>query len=88
MSVGGFCVETNMEGGPISLPRLHAHHLILAALNIGAGVEVTFGDGLPFAGEPEKFGAPALVPEPSFLVALVRGAGMLGFTRFRSRNAG
>ncbi len=46
----------------------------LAALTIADGVEVTFGDGLPFAAEPEKFGAPALVPEPGSLALLMVGA--------------
>ena len=54
----------------------------LAALNIVDGVEVTFGDGLSFAGEPEKFGAPALVPEPGSLALLMVGAlGVLGRRR-------
>ena len=46
----------------------------LAALNIGAGVEVTFGDGLSFAAAPEKSDAPALVPEPGALGLLFAGA--------------
>ena len=57
----------------------------LAALNIADGVEVTFGDGSPFTGGPEKFGAPALVPEPGS-AALLMGAmvTLLGFRRRRA----
>ena len=55
----------------------------LASLTIGNGVEVTFGDGLPFVGGPEKFGAAALVPEPGSLGLLVVGA--LGFAARRRR---
>ena len=55
----------------------------LAALTIAAGVEVTFGDGLPFTGGPEKFGAPALVPEPGSLGLLLVGA--LGLVSRRRR---
>ena len=55
----------------------------LAALSIGAGVEVTFGDGMAFAGGPEKFGAPALVPEPGSMGLLLVGA--LGFLSRRRR---
>lgn len=49
----------------------------LAALNIAAGVEVTFGDGLPFAGVPEKgagLGGVAVVPEPGAVALLLAGA--------------
>ena len=54
----------------------------LAALVIGDGVEVTFGDGLAFVGEPEKF-APA-VPEPGSLALLLAGGlGVLGCRRRR-----
>ena len=52
----------------------------LAALNIGAGVEVTFGDGLSFADGPGKgaaFGGVAVVPEPGSLASLSLGLGML-----------
>ncbi len=56
----------------------------LAALTIANGVVVTFGDGLPFIGEAEKFAAPALVPEPgAFGLLLVGAAGFLG--RWRRR---
>ena len=48
----------------------------LAALMIGDGVEVTFGDGLALAAAPEKFGA--AVPEPgSAALALLGGLGLL-----------
>ena len=54
----------------------------LAALNIADGVEVTFGDGLPFVGEPEKFGGSAVVPEPGSAGLLLGGiAGLLGWRR-------
>ena len=54
----------------------------LAALNIADGVEVTFGDGLPFVGGAEKFGAPALVPEPGSMGLMLVGAlGLLGRRR-------
>ena len=58
----------------------------LAALNIAAGVEVTFGDGLPsFAGEAEKFGATAAVPEPRSAMLLLSGlAALLGLRRRRA----
>ena len=52
----------------------------LAALNIAAGGEVTFGDGLPFIGGPGKapaFGGAAVVPEPGSLVSLALGLSML-----------
>lgn len=63
----------------------------LAALSIGAGVEVTFGDGLPLASDPVKFSGPfgggevtGLVPEPGSLSLLMCGA--LGFLARRQRN--
>ena len=52
----------------------------LGALNIADGVEVTFGDGQPFAGGPEKlpsFGGGAVVPEPGSLASLSLGLGLL-----------
>ena len=60
----------------------------LAALNIADGVEVTFGDGLPFAGGSDKaagFGAATtgVVPEPGSLGLLLVGA--LGFLGRRRR---
>ena len=55
----------------------------LASLTIADGIEVTFGDGLPFAGGPEKFGAPALVPEPGSLGLLLTAA--LGLLARRRR---
>ena len=61
--------------------HIHASQT-LAALNIADGVEVTFGDGLPFVGGAEKFGAPALVPEPGSMGLLLVGAlGLLGRRR-------
>ena len=54
----------------------------LAALNIADGVEVTFGDEPGLVGGPEKFGAPALVPEPGSMGLLLVGAlGVLGRRR-------
>ena len=58
----------------------------LAALNIGAGATVTFGDGLPFAGGPEKLaglgGGVAVVPEPGSVgLLLVGAAGLLARRR-------
>ena len=59
----------------------------LAALNIGAGAEVTFGDGLSFAGGGEKVGAPVLVPEAGSLALLAIGAlGCLGRRRRSAQN--
>ena len=55
----------------------------LAALNIADGVEVTFGDGMPFAGGADKIGGPALVPEPGSMGLLLVGA--LGFLGHRRR---
>lgn len=67
----------------------------LASLSIGAGAAVTFGDGLPFAPEPEKggsFSAPlapqaagAVVPEPGSISLLVVGS--LGLLARRRRAA-
>ena len=57
----------------------------LASLTIADGVEVTFGDGLPFAPAPEKFGATGVVPEPGALALLV--AGTLGLLGRRRRGA-
>ena len=57
----------------------------LASLTIADGVEVTFGDGLPFAGDGEKFAAPVLVPEPGSAVLLLGGsATLLGLRRRRA----
>ena len=57
----------------------------LASLTIADGVEVTLGDGLAFAGEPEKLGAPAVVPEPDSAVLLLGGVGtLLGLRRRRA----
>ena len=58
----------------------------LAALNIGAGATVTFGNGLPFAGGPEKLaglgGGAAVVPEPGSVgLLLVGAAGLLARRR-------
>ena len=58
----------------------------LAALNIADGAEVTFGDGLPFAPAPVKFGAPALVPEPGAIGLLLTAA--LGCAARRRRRGG
>ncbi len=65
----------------------------LTALNIADGVTVTFGDGLPFAGAPDKLagfggsGAVAgtgVVPEPGSMGLLLVGAlGLLGRRRRR-----
>ena len=54
----------------------------LAALNIADGVEVTFGDGLPFAGDGGKLTA-GVVPEPGSLGLLC--VGILGFCGRRRR---
>ena len=58
----------------------------LAALNIAAGVEVTFGDGLSFTGGSGKsgaaFGGSAVVPEPGSVALLLVGTlGLLGRRR-------
>ncbi len=63
----------------------------LASLTIADGVEVTFGNGLPFADEPVKpaasfgGGAPGMVPEPASLGLLVVGA--LGLLARRRRSS-
>lgn len=56
----------------------------LAALNIGDGVEVTFGDGLPLTGGPGKSAVSAVVPEPGSMGLLLTGA--LGFLGRRRRS--
>ena len=56
----------------------------LAELNIAAGVEVTFGDGLPLTGGPGKSGVSAVVPEPGSMGLLLTGA--LGFLGRRRRS--
>jgi len=54
----------------------------LAALNIADGVEVTFGDGLPFADDSVKSVTRALVPEPASATLLLGGlAALLGVRR-------
>lgn len=55
----------------------------LAALNVGAGVEVTFGEAVLLAPAPDKFSAPALVPEPGALGLLL--VGVLGLAARRRR---
>ena len=61
----------------------------LAALIIADGVEVTFGDGLPFDGGPDKGaafgGGTAAVPEPGSAGLLLAGA--LGFLSRQKRGA-
>ena len=59
----------------------------LASLTIADGVEITFGDGLPFASVPEKdgaFGGVATVPEPGSL-ALLLSASLSLLARRRRR---
>ena len=62
----------------------------LGSLDIADGVEVTFGDGMPFAPVPPKLSAPfggggaGLVPEPGSLGLLMVGA--LGFIARRRRS--
>ena len=57
----------------------------LAALTIADGVEVTFGDGLAFAGGPGKFSAVGVVPEPGSATLMVGGfAALLGWRRRRA----
>ena len=56
----------------------------LSSLTIADGAEVVFGDGLAFAPAPgEKFGGPALVPEPGALGLLLLGALSLAARRRR-----
>ena len=58
----------------------------LSSLTIADGAEVVFGDGLAFApGAGEKFGGPALVPEPGTFGLLLIGA--LGMAARRRRSA-
>ena len=58
----------------------------LSSLDIAAGAEVVFGDGMAFApGTGGKFGGPVLVPEPGTLGLLLIGA--LGMAARRRRSA-
>ena len=53
----------------------------LSSLTIGAGATVTFGDGLPFTGDPGKFAL--AVPEPSTLGLALSALGVPGCRRRR-----
>ena len=72
---------TKAGGGILNITGAQTY----AALTTTGGVTnlmTDFGDGLPFTGEPEKLGAPALVPEPGALGLLMVGAlGVLGRRR-------
>ena len=87
---GGNFTMTGASNGSSTINANAATHInasqTLAALNIADGVDVTFGDGLPFVGPPDKSagfgGGVALVPEPGSMGLLLVGAlGLLGRRR-------
>ena len=87
-NAGTTYVNGSFTGGTATVQANATTHFnasqTLAALVIGDGVEVTFGDGVNLVGAPEKF--TAAVPEPGTAGLLLLGAlGVLGRRRRQLR---
>ena len=80
-ALGTGAVTLNANAGSVQINASQT----LAALNIGDGAEVTFGDGVSFAAPLEKPAVPGAVPEPSALALLLAGVTGLLARRRTSR---
>ena len=77
-ALGTGAVALNANAGAVQINASQT----LAALTIGAGAEVTFGDGLNFAAPLEKSALPGVVPEPGAAALLLAGTfGVLALRR-------
>ena len=80
-ALGTGAVTLNANAGAVQINASQT----LAALTIGDGAEVPFGDGVSFAAPLEKPAVPGAVPEPSALALLLAGVTGLLARRRTSR---